>query len=291
MFQQGGDPDRSHAEAKSEKHLSAKTAEELHAELDEIFEKEARTGIQTDPELVAEYVSALEDRGGEGAPPAQTNDDFERAWARFTDDHPDLFPPARARPRSRGRRACRFAAAAALAVTVLAATAAAFHWPDYVVEWGRELLRIAPAPSGVMELAEPNADGYSTLAEAVAGAGMNEARVPTWIPSRFAIQDLTVQELPTYKMTTAVYMAGKSELVIRINHYFKIEDIPYFNFETNDDQKQDEITKDGITYYYTENYEALRVTWKDGTYLYSIAGEVTREEMDRMVNSFYGGRF
>lgn len=290
MFQQGGDPDRSHAEAKSEKHLSAKTAEELHAELDEIFEKEARTGIQTDPELVAEYVSALEDRGGEGAPPAQTNDDFERAWARFTDDHPELFPPARAKSRSWGRRAYRFAAAAALAVTVLAATAAAFHWPDYIVEWGRELLRIAPAPSGVMELAEPNADGYSTLAEAVAGAGMDEARVPTWIPSRFAIKDLTLQEPPTYKVATAVYMTDKSELIIRVSCYFEIEDIPDFNFETNNDE-QDEVTRDGVTYYYTENYETLRVTWEEGKCLYSISGEVTREEMDRMVNSFYGGRF
>ena len=288
MFQQGDDPDRSHAEAKSEKHLSARSAEELHAELDEIFEKEARTGIQTDPELVAEYVSALEDRGGEGAPPAQTNDDFERAWARFTDDHPELFPPARTRSRSWGRRACRFAAAAALAVTVLAATAAAFHWPDYIVEWGRELLRIAPAPSGVMELAEPNADGYSTLAEAVAGAGMDEARVPAWIPSRFAIKDLAIQELSSYTITTGIYGTDKSELAIRISYYPEAEDIPYFNFETNNDE-QSEVTQDGVTYYYTENFETLRVTWKDGKCLYSIAGKVTREEMERMVNSFYGG--
>lgn len=61
-------------------------------------------------------------------------------------------------------------------------------------------------------------------------------------------------------------MVDESELIVRINCYHEIEDIPYFNFETNEDEKQDKTTKDGITYYYTENYDALRVTWKDGKF-------------------------
>lgn len=289
MFQQDGDHNKVRAEAKSKKHRSAKSAEELKAELNEIFEREEREGIKADPELVVEYVAAIHDMGSDKCSQARSHDDFEESWANFTKNHPDLFPPEKTKSRSWGKRVGRFVEVAILAATILAFTAAAFNWPDHIVEWGKELLRIAPPPSGVMELVEPNTDGYSTLAEAVAGAGMSEAHTPTWIPTRFAVMDLAIQELPSYKVATAVYAVGKSEIILRISRYSEVEDIPYFNFEKNDDEKQDEVTKGGITYYYTENFDTLRVTWKDGKCLYSISGEVSREEMERMVHSFYGG--
>lgn len=289
MFQQDGNHNQVRAEAKSKKHLSSKSVQELKAELDEIFEKEESTGVNADPELVAEYVAAINDMESDKRSPAQSRDDFEKSWAHFTKNHPDLFPPSEVKPRNRGKQILRFVEAVALIAVVLVVTATACGWQDYIVEWGKELLRITPPPSGIMALVEPNTDGYSTLTEAVVGADMDGAHAPTWVPARFSINDLAIQELPTYKVATAVYMADESELLIRISHYFEIGDIPYFNFEKNDDEKQDEVTKNGITYYYTENYGTLRVTWKDGNCLYSILGEVSREEIDRMVNSFYGG--
>lgn len=286
MFQQGDDPNTAHAEAS---HPGPKSARALRAELDEIFAKEASTGVKADPERVAAYVAAIEDAEADQHSAAQPQEDFEKTWTHFTENHPDLFPPTKTKPRKRGRRILHFVEAAALIATVLVATAAACGWQDYFLVWGRELLRITPAPSGVMALAEPNTDGYSTLAEAVAGAGMEDARIPTWIPARFAIKDLAIQELNLYTAVTGVYVADESELLVRINRYLEAGDIPYFNFETNNDEKQTEVAKGGIIYYYTENGETRRVTWKDGNCLYSISGEVTREEMDRMVNSFYGG--
>ena len=286
MFQQGDDPNMAHAEAS---HPGPESARALRAELDEIFAKEARTGVKADPERVAAYVAAIEDAEADQHSAAPSQEDFEKTWTHFTENHPDLFPPTKTKPRKRGRRILHFLEAAALIAVVLVVTAAACGWQDYIVEWGRELLRITPAPSGVMALAEPNTDGYSTLAEAVAGAGMEDARAPAWIPARFSIEDITVQEAPSYTMATAVYMVDGSELLVRISYYPEIVDISDFNFEKNDDKKQDESTKNGTTYYFTENYGTLRVAWKDGHCLYSISGEVTREEMDRIVNSFYGG--
>ena len=286
MFQQGDDPNMAHAEAS---HPGPESARALRAELDEIFAKEARTGVKADPERVAAYVAAIEDAEADQHSAAPSQEDFEKTWTHFTENHPDLFPPTKTKARKRGRRILHFVEAAALIAAVLVVTAAACGWQDYFLEWGKGLLRITPPPSGVMALAEPNTDGYSTLAEAVAGAGMEDACAPAWIPARFSIQDLTVQELPAYKMATAVYVADGSELLIRISRYLEAKDIPFFNFEKNDDEKQTEVVKGGIVYYYTENGETFRVTWKDGNCLYSISGKVTREEMDRMVNSFYGG--
>lgn len=288
MFQQNGSH-ATNAGAKSKKHLGAMSAQELKSELDAMFEREERTGEKADPELIAEYLTALERLDAEAAPPPPSHDHFEASWDRFTKTHPDLFPPAKPKAQNWGKKAIRLFEVAVLAAAILIATAAAFRWPDYVVNWGKELFTIAPATSGVMELAEPNTDGYSTLAEAVVGVGMDDAETPSWIPARFSISDIIVQEVPAYTVATAIYTAEESELAVRITRYFNAEDVPYFNFEKNDDDKQDTVTRGGITYNYTENYEILRVTWKDGKCLYSILGEVSREEIDQMINSIYGG--
>lgn len=289
MFQQGGDHNQVRAEAKSKKHLSSKSVEALKSELDAIFEREEREGIKADPELVAEYVAAINDMESDKCSQAQSHDDFEKSWAHFTKNHPDLFPPEKTKSRNWGKRILHLVEAAALIATILVVSAAALGWPDHIVEWGKELLRIAPPPSGVMELVEPNMDGYSTLAEATAGVGMDAAKNPLWIPDRFSISEIAVQEAPAYTVATAVYVADESELAVRISQYNKASDMPDFAFEKNDDDKQDEVTKDGVTYLYTENFDTLRVTWKDGKCLYSVLGQISREDMDRMVNSFYGG--
>lgn len=290
MFQQDGKR-KVRSEAKSQKHLSSKSVQELKAELDEIFEKEESAGVKADPELVAEYVAAIEQMESEQNSQARSHDDFEKTWTRFTKNHPDLFPPAKTKTRSWGKQVIHIFEAAVLITVALVISAAAFNWPDHFIEWGKELLRIspAPAPCGVMELVEPNTDGYSTLAEAVTGAGMNDAKTLSWIPTRFSIRDLAIQELTSHTMVTGVYTADTSELAIRVAQYNEISDMPDFAFEKNDDDKQEEVTRDDIKYLYTENYGTLRVTWKDGKCLYSILGEVSREEIDRMVNSFYGG--
>lgn len=290
MFQQDGKR-KVRSEAKSQKHLSSKSVQELKAELDEIFEKEESAGVKADPELVAEYVAAIEQMESEQNSQARSHDDFEKTWTRFTKNHPDLFPPAKTKTRSWGKQVIHIFEAAVLITVALVISAAAFNWPDHFVEWGKELLRISPAPppSGVMELVEPNTDGYSTLAEAMAGIGAEDVATPTWIPSRFSIKRLTIQELTSHTMVTGVYAADESEMVIRISYYSDISAMPDFAFEKNDDNKQDEDTRDGITYRYTENFDTLRVTWKDKNCLYSILGEVSRKEIDRMVNSTYGG--
>lgn len=288
MFQQNGNHEPC-AGAKFKKHLSSMSVQELKAELDAIFEREENAGVKADPELIAEYVAAIEKMETEKRSQAQSHDDFEKSWNSFTKSHPDLFPPTETKTRSWSKQVGRILEVAILAATILVVTAAAFNWPDHIVHWGKELLRISPPPSGVMELVEPNTDGYSTLAEAVAGIGLDDVDTPTWIPARFSISDLAIQELTSYTMVTGVYTADESELAIRISHYSDMGAMPDFAFEKNDDNKQEEKTRDGITYHYTENFEVLRVTWKDGYCLYSILGEVSRDEMDRMVNSIYGG--
>lgn len=288
MFQQDGD-NEVRAGANFKKHLSSMSIQELKSELDAIFEREESADVKADPELIAEYIATINEMESEKCSQAQPHDDFEESWSHFTQNHPDLFPPLEAKPKKRSIQVGRLVEVAILAATLLVVSAVAFNWPSHIVHWGRELLKISPPPSGVMELVEPNTDGYTTLAEAVAGIGEEDIKTPTWIPSRFSIEDIAIQELPAYTTLTAMYMADNTELAVRITHYAETGDMPDFVFEKNDDDKQEEIKKDGITYRYTKNYDILRVTWKDGNCLYSVMGEISRDEMNQVVNSFYGG--
>lgn len=288
MFQQNGNHEV-HAGANFKKHLSSMSVKELKAELDAIFEREESAGVKADPELIAEYITAIEELETDKCSQAQSYEEFEKTWSNFTKNHPDLFPPPETKPQKRSMHIGRFVEAAVLAATLLVVSVTAFSWPDHIVHWGKELLGISPPPSGVLELVEPNTDGYSTLAEAATGVGLEDVKTPTWIPARFSMKDIAIQELASYTMVTAVYASDESEFVIRISYYPDTASMPNFGFEKNDDDKQEEVKKDGITYWITENFDVLRVTWKDGNCLYSTLGMISRDEMDQVVNSFYGG--
>lgn len=287
MFQQDGRPETG-VNANLKKHLSSKTVEELKKELDTIFEKEERTGEPADPTLVAAYCSAMEAMTEDQ--PTRTPNEFEASWATFTKNHPDLFPKEKTRSRDRGRQLRRGIELVILAATVLVLSAAAFQWPDHMVTWGKELLHITPAePScGVMALPEPNADGYSTLAEAVADLGTGEAKAPAWIPEGFTINTIVVQQSATYNVAIAKYVADNLEIMIRTTYYFNQKNMPDWVYEKNDG-KRVTYTYNQIDHFFIENFDRLQAIWKNGNYLYSISGNVTREEMERMVNSIYGG--
>lgn len=286
MFQQDGGS-WVEAGANLKEHLSSKTAEELNAELDSIFEKEAREGIKADPKLVNEYFIAIEKKTQEQQ--TQVPGSFEESWATFTKNHPDLFPKEKAKPRNHTIRLHRVVEAIVLAATILVLSAAAFQWPDHVITWGKELLHISPAPSGNMELPEPNADGYSTLAEAANDLGPGEISVPSWIPDTFSLDNIVVQDASSYKVVTAIYIADEGRVMIRVAYYYEVEKMPDFTYEKTTSEKQKKYTRSGIEHFFVENFDRYQATWKNGNYLYSISGNISEKELERMVNSIYGG--
>lgn len=288
MFQQDGRPGTG-ANANLKEHLGSKTMDELKKELEAIFEKEERTGEMADPQLVAAYCAAMEQMAAED--PTQLPGNFEESWATFVKNHPDLFPTEKTKTRNASGQVRRVAELIILAAAVLVLSAAAFQWPDHIITWGKELFHMAPAEksSGVMELPEPNADGYSSLAQAVADLGPEEVGTPTWIPEGFVIDSIIFQEAQAYTSVTALYITDDLKLMVRITYYFDQSDMPDWMYEKNEDREQEVYIKNGVEHLLTKNFDRLQVTWKNGNYLYNISGLVTEAEIKRMVNSIYGG--
>ncbi len=292
MFQQDGSGKLgadTHANLKE--HLHTKTAEELEEELDAIFEREECEGVEADPKVVFEYYKAIE--ALKQNEETQTPGSFQESWATFTKNHPDLFPKEERKPRTR-RLPLRHVVEAAVLLAILlalAVSASGVDWPDYIIMLGKEILQIAPSESesGVMELAEPNENGYTSLEDAVADLGTTQnVRIIDWVPARFSIQSVAVREYSIYTMASARLTSGESELILRISYYSDQEEMPDLACE-DDDEKRKIYPFNGVEHVFTENFDRFQAAWKDGNLLYSISGAVTQEEMERMVNSTYGG--
>lgn len=89
-------------------------------------------------------------------------------------------------------------------------------------------------------------------------------------------------------MASARLTSGESELILRISYYSDQEEMPDLACE-DDDEKRKIYPFNGVEHVFTENFDRFQAAWKDGNLLYSISGAVTQEEMERMVNSTYGG--
>lgn len=285
MFQQDGRP-KTGADAKFKEHLHQKSAQELRAELDMIFEEEARTGVNADPALVAEYFTAIETM--EPDDNVQIPGDFETSWAIFQKNHPELFPKKETKTRKRTLQPFRLVEAAVLVGVLLVFSASAFRWPDYLVRWGQGKLHLIPT-SGVMELTEPNEEGFTSMEDALAAIGADDLSIPTWIPEEFEIQMISVQVTPAFSQAVALYASEDFNVVLRISRYYNKVDMPDTSFEVNENKESTVYTRNDIEHVLTYNLDRLQAVWVNGNCLCNISGNISIDEMEKMIDSIYGG--
>lgn len=288
MFQPNGKADVNCVGAEVanlQKHLQGLSLEQIRAELDALLEKEATVGIEVDPHMIEAYIEAMDS----ACPSTDATGDFGKVWDQFTANNPDLFQEEKQKAKSSKRPVVRFAGVAALMTVLLILSAAAFHWTDYVVKWGKELFRISPDASGIMALQEPSVDGYTTLEDALIDIGAENVPIPTWVPERYTIKTIVTQETTLFSSATSLYQDKESELRIRVFSYANPSDMPDLQFEKNDNNQQETYVYNEIVHYIYENVDALQVTWKKGSCLCSISGIISKEEAMTMIDSIYGG--
>jgi len=273
------------------KHLQGKTLQEIRGELDALLEEEVRTGVELDPLVIEEYAIAMEAL----APDIGEREDVDLRWKKLMADNPDLFPveePAPAEPDHSKKRTVRrrppigrLLLAAALACTLLTGTAVAYQWPDYIVSWGKEILGIAPATSGTMTLSEPTEEGFATLEDALEYIDAGDVAMPTWVPERYTIEKITVQETSIYSMAVVTYKSSDSNMVMRVSCYNESAEIP--DLKSEKDEYGEEFTHEDDLYYFCENVGIFQVSWESGNCLCSISGGISKQEAKDMINSIY----
>lgn len=238
-----------------------------------------------DIDLLRAYLDVLEEKD----PVLPPDHDPAAQYEKFREDHAELFdvpeemPERPAAPKRHFPRVRKVltALAAAFCVVVMVADASGAGVIDRLIEWGAETFSLQPA-SGVMELETADENGFRSLQEALEYYKVENPAIPTWIPERYAIEEIVILELNDSTVISAKYVADNQELSIRVF-------IPFgeaFTFEKNVTNEYVSYTaKNGIIFTLSRNMEMERAVWEVKGYAYSAAGSITEKELKQMLDS------
>ena len=182
----------------------------------------------------------------------------------------------------------RIAAVAASLVLVfsLSITANAFSFKDVwdaVVTWAQETFSFSMG----VEVSEPASSdnmSYNSFEDALAKA-KHYISVPQWIPDRFELVDVIVEQTPVQETFLAVYECENQYLKISVKSFLisKPEQI-----EVNP-VSYEIYSVSGIDYYIFSNNHQNKASWITDTYECYISGDLNTEEIKLMIDSITRG--
>ena len=173
--------------------LREKPLSELMEELEQMS---SISEYDCDIDLICAYLDVLEEK----APVLPKGYDPAAEYEKFKENHSELFDvPAAPLPEKAPAGKSRFIRlkqtlvtfAALFCVVVFVADASGAGVLDRLIEWGSETFPLRPA-SGVMELEVAEENGFKSLAEALEYYGVENPAIPSWIPSRYSIDKVTI---------------------------------------------------------------------------------------------------
>ena len=176
------------------------------------------------------------------------------------------------------------ATAAVLAILLVgSATAQAFGlniW-EAVVKWTQETFHF-----GEWGNANENNDlPYASLREALEKGKITTLLVPNWFPNGYELSEIKVDNSPVQTIYKAIYINGKRVLRVTVQDY--LDNFPVYVEQSDGLVEEYEVA--GVTYYLFENYEFSRAVWLYDSYECDISGEVTIDELKKMIDSIQKG--
>lgn len=265
------------------------------AELEEILrlDAEAPEGAESDQELIFYVMGVLADRRKRSG--NFTGKTAEEAYESFIQHYlPEVEEPENSyreseKPKRRPilhLRKLTAAAAVLLIVVFGSVTAKAFGvnvW-KIVATWAQETFQLGSA--GKIE--EPKGDDkteYSSLLDVIATENGAPDVVPTWIPDRYELRQIVIDESPVQKKYVAIYTNGEAQLKITIQSY-----LDTYPEQIEQSEGFVEIYKfEDVGYYLFSNKKITKAVWINGNYECCISGELTIEELKTMIDSIGKG--
>ena len=257
------------------------------AELEELLrlDTDAPEGVEPDVELVLYVLEVLEKRN---RIKEVTGNKAQEAFESFKQDY---FPedilieeePVR-KPLHLVRRLTTAAAAVLVFVMLGTVTANAFGFNIWraVAVWAQETFHFELGGVADTEDPEPTRNLlYSSLEDAIYKLEKTSGIVPTWIPEEFELVELITDENPVQKNYIAVYKNGDKHLKITIRSH---QTVYPEQIEQGEGNEKTSLV-DGVEYHYFANYDQNQVAWINGSYECYISGDVTIEQLEKMVNS------
>lgn len=259
-------------------------------ELEEILRADSQSleGQETDGELLLYVMGVLAERKRNSENPGKT---AQEAWESFEKHYlPKEEETHTAKSNRTGLRRWIAAVAAAALLLTIPLTASALTWDEIwnaVATWAKETFSFVSQPDATQatEPSPDNIDGYESLQQALAETNRGDELVPTWIPDRYTLMDITVDESPVRKSYVAMYMGENGMLMITVQSHI------------GSDPERIEISEDlletykvsEIDYYIFSNIDQIRAVWINGSYECSVSGNITMEEIKLMIDSIVKG--
>lgn len=267
-------------------HYDSMTTEELQ----EILRKHAHDELETEPDTDELYyiMEVLARRREEQDPQAFRSD--EEAYAEFCEHYmPKENKEVRTKVIRFPNRLLKTVAAVLAVVLILAVgtsiTAEALHvdiWGKFA-SWTKEIFQFTDTPQGTTA-ANPEKENnleLKSLQDALVQYAITDKLVPTWLPAGYTNKDLNVRNSPKVRNINAIYENNSTELIIKICQTIGV---PAEQVEKNDNLLEVYVV-DGVEYYIFSNTETLQAAWSIGEFECIIGGNITLEEMKKMIDS------
>ena len=120
-----------------------------------------------------------------------------------------------------------------------------------------------------------------SLRHALEQHGIMETLVPNWIPEGYRCVSVNAKETPKAMRISAMYEKDGVYLIIEIRQI--VSDEPH-QIEKSENLIET-YSADGVDYYIFSNNESLQTAWIMGEYECLIIGELTVNDMKRVIDS------
>ena len=258
-------------------------------QLREILRKHAHGELEKEPDTEELFyiMEVLESRESEN--PEKQIKTTEEAYATFVKHYAPEMAEEKPIPFSkRGTAATRWAkrvavvAIVCVALTTAAVSAKAFA-PDFwekVACWTKEFFRFEDVTDGTEEQ-EPDIANNAELDSLHEALGQQDGLAPKWIPEGYICTNVDVKEAPKARRISAMYENNGEQLIVQIWQEFGSDPVQI-------DKNEDLIeiyTVDGVDYYIFSNDKYMQTAWVVGEYECIIIGNLTMEEMKKVIDS------
>lgn len=261
-------------------------------QLREILRKHAHGELEKEPDTEELFyiMEVLANRESEN--PEKQIKSTEEAYSTFVkhyapemaEEKPILFPK-RGAVAARWMKRVAVVAIICVALTTAAVSAKAFA-PDFwekVACWTKEFFHFQDVTDGT-EGKEPDQENnveLESLRDALAQHKVAENLMPNWIPEGYICTSVSAKDNPKMRSISAVYEKDGKQLIIKFWQTIGQEPV---QIEKNEDLIEI-YTVDGVDYYIFSNDEYMQTAWIVGEYECLIIGNLTMEEMKKVIDS------
>ena len=150
---------------------------------------------------------------------------------------------------------------------------------NVVVNWSQGSFRLAD-PN------EPKPGPFYALATALRGCGIREPLVPKWLPDGYGEGTFQFEDISGFMQFYSTCYNGEKEIHMNVFRYSS-EQRPETVYESDTSVPYEIYEAGGVEHYLMMNDKYRRAVWMNGDLECSILGEVSEQEMKRIIDSIY----